>query len=77
MRRRKLRPIAGPECLLKFIESVIIDEARPALLPTLEPFQLGCGTPDGCPIVVTMVQSWLKEAKDTGGEVNGRLEDPC
>ena len=60
----KLRPIARPECLLKFIEGVLIQAQREEFLKRLEPHQLGVGTPDACPIVVTLLQSWLTEARD-------------
>ena len=46
--RRKLRPIACAEPLLKFAEMLIIKEEIKDVLKKLEPRKLGCGTPDCC-----------------------------
>ena len=59
--QRKLRPIACAEALLKLVEGASIDECMPGLLNTLEPHQLGCGTPDGAPLIVYLVRSWAEQ----------------
>ena len=71
--RRKLRPIGGPECLIKYIEGVLVQLEKPSLTKALEPHQMGCGAPDACPVVVTTVQSWLKQAQQ-GSQWDGVCE---
>ena len=63
MQRRKIRPIAGPECLIKYIEGVLVQLEKLTLTKALEPHQMGCGAPDACPVIVTAVQSWLAQAR--------------
>ena len=58
---RKLRPIGLAKSLTKFVEAAIIDDIMPRVLAALEPTQLGAGTPDGCVIIVRMLQAWIRD----------------
>ena len=60
--RRKLRPIALEEALVKFAESVAIDAAITDVLKKLEPMQLGAGTPDGTVLAVGVLRRWAQDA---------------
>ena len=60
--RRKLRPIALEEALVKFVEGVACDAAIAIVLKKLEPLQLGAGTPDGTVLVVNMLREWAEGA---------------
>ena len=79
--RKKYRPIAGREVLMKFVESVNLDVERAEVSSSLEPFQLGCGTPDACPIIVTTIQSWMSDAVHALSHGDDRnilaMEDPA
>ena len=57
--RRKIRPIALEEALLKFAETVACDAEIDQVLATLEPHQLGAGTPDGTVLLVNVLRMWL------------------
>ena len=61
--RRKLRPIALEECLVKFAESVACDKALSDVLKSLEPTQQGAGSPDGTVILVSLLRRWGERAK--------------
>ena len=71
----KLRPIACPECLLKFAETTIILDQRQYLLDRLQPLQLGVGTPDACPIVVSIIQAWAQYAANIATRVTLGLDE--
>jgi hypothetical protein len=76
---RKIRPIALEEALLKFAETVACDAEIDQVLATLEPHQLGAGTPDGTVLLVNVLRMWLSadeqpaleggNAADPGGDV--------
>ena len=70
---RKLRPIACAECALKLVEGAAIDAVASELVPVLEPAQLGCGTPDGAGIMVSLLRSWAEEESDEWAD---RDDDP-
>jgi len=57
--RRKIRPIALEEALLRFAETVACDAEIDQALATLEPHQLGAGTPDGTVLLVNVLRMWL------------------
>ena len=59
--KRKLRPIALAEALLKFAEGLAVDAALPQLTAFLEPAQLGAATPDGAPIIIRAIRSWAAD----------------
>ena len=63
---RKLRPIALTEHMLKFTESVIIDECLPQLRGAFEPHQLGAGTADGNVLIYRILQTWLNDIESHG-----------
>ena len=75
--KRKLRPIALAEALLKLAEGLAVDAALPVLARYLEPNQLGATTPDGAPIIVRVIRSWaadiIHNARD--GEATPRGEE--
>ena len=56
--RRKLRPIALEECLVKFAEGVACDQALAQVLRTLEPTQQGAGSPDGTIVLISLLRNW-------------------
>ena len=58
---QRLRPIACAEPLLKFPETLIIEEEIRDILKKLEPRQLGCGSPDAAPLVVRLMRTWADE----------------
>ena len=60
--RRKLRPIALEECLVKFAESVACDKAMKEVLQSLEPAQQGAGSPDGTVVLVSLLRRWGEHA---------------
>ncbi len=47
------------EALLKFAETVACDAEIDQVLATLEPHQLGAGTPDGTVLLVNVLRMWL------------------
>ncbi len=55
---RKLRPIACAEVLIKFVETLFSDEQSADMLQAFEPHQVGCGTPDGSPLIVYTARTW-------------------
>ena len=57
--KRKLRPIACAAPLLKFAETLVIEEEIKDVLKKLEPRQLGCGTPDAAPL--RLMRSWVED----------------
>ena len=59
--KRKLRPIAMAEALLKFAEGLAVDAALPQLTAFLEPTQLGVATPDGSPVIIRAIRSWAAD----------------
>ena len=61
--RRKLRPIACAEPLLKFAETLVNEEETKDVLKKLEPRQLGCGTPDAAPLLVRLMRSWAEDTQ--------------
>ena len=60
--RRKLRPIALEEALLKFAESVACTAAAKQIEKAMEPRQLGAGTADGALLVLGVLKGWTEEA---------------
>ena len=75
--KKKIRPIALAECLLKFAETCIIDECRDDVQRRFIPHQLGCGVPDGASIIIQIARGWAAAQKratdeacrpDTDGE---------
>ena len=67
-RRRKLQRIACAEPLLKFDETLVIEEEIKDVLKKLEPRRLRCGKPDAAPLLVRLVSSW---AEDIQAELAG------
>ena len=61
LERRKLWPIACAERLLKFAETLVIEEEIKDVLKKLESRQLGCGTPDAAPLLVRLMRSWAED----------------
>ncbi|CAK0795081.1 unnamed protein product [Prorocentrum cordatum] len=61
--QRKLRPIACAEVLMKLVEGACIDEESASMLAALEPRQLGCGAPDGAPLIVHLARSWAERVQ--------------
>eukprot|EP00973_Karenia_brevis_P021632 2975424-Karenia_brevis.AAC.1 len=73
---RKLRPITLLEVLVKFAESVCLDEAAETVKTYMEPAQLGVGTPDGNVILLRVLQSWAEDMETDNAQAvqDGRLE---
>ena len=55
--RRKLRPIACSEALVKLAETIVIDANESQLRAAMRPHQLGCGVPDGAVLLVTATRA--------------------
>ena len=66
-RQRKLRPIACAESLVKLVETLAIDDVAQQMLEQFEPEQLGVGTPDGAPLIITLVRSWAEALQRAEG----------
>ena len=82
-RRRKLQPTACAEPLLKFAETLVIEEEIKDVLKKLKPRQSGCGTPDAAPLV-RLVRSWAEDIQastspETVNSLNTRISvsDSC
>ena len=58
---RKLRPITLAEVLMKLTESCIIEQHVDRLLKSVEPTNLGLGTPDAAALIVRMVRGWAND----------------
>ncbi len=61
--RRKLRPIACAEALVKLVEGIEITIQIKQVLGSLEPHQVGCGTPDAAPLLVYLARSWEEDLR--------------
>ena len=61
--RRKLRPIACSEALMKLAETIVIDANESQLRTAMRPHQLGCGVPDGAVLFVTATRAWASEVQ--------------
>ncbi len=44
--------------LIKLVETLFIDEQSVVMLRAFETHQVGCGTPDGAPLIVYTARSW-------------------
>ena len=62
-RRRKIRPIALTETLLKMAETCAIEEAIGDAVKRMEPEQFGCGTPDGAIQMIGLARNWARAAE--------------
>ena len=62
---RKLRPITLTENLIKFTDSVGIDEHVAEVKRVFEPGQLGICTPDGNIILLRALQSWSEHIESS------------
>lgn len=58
----KLRLIAHPECLLKFVEGVLLKEGAHQTSPYLLPHQIGCGIAAAWQLAVAVFQSCAQDA---------------
>ena len=56
--RRKLRPIALEEAPGKFSGSAAIDAFGTDAFESIEPLQVGSGTPDGAILAIQVLQAW-------------------
>ena len=65
---RKLRPISLAEVSPEFAESVGLDEACEQIRMTLEPDELGAGTPDGNIMLIRALQSWAMDMDTSNQE---------
>ena len=57
---RKLRPIALAD-VLKLTESCVVEQHIDRLLKTVEPTNLGLGTPDAAALIVRILPSWAND----------------
>ena len=74
--RRKLRPIACSEALLKLAETLVIDANESQLRAAMRPHQLGCGVPDRAVLLVTATRAWASEVqRKTMAEIDHPAED--
>ena len=58
---RKLPPIALAEVLMKLTESCIIEQHIDRLLKSVEPTNLGLGTPHAAALIVRIVRGWAND----------------
>ena len=74
--RRKLRPIACSEALMKLAETIVIDANESQLRTAMRPHQLGCGVPDGAVLLVTATRAWASEVQRRAkAEIDHPAED--
>ena len=58
---RKLRTIALAEVLMKLTESCVIEQHVDSLFKSVEPTNLGLGTPDAAALSVRIVRGWTND----------------
>ena len=74
--RRKLRPIACSEALMKLAETIVIDANESQLRTAMRPHQLGCGVPDGAVLIVSATRAWASEMqRKAKAEIDHPTED--
>ena len=64
---KKIRPIALAECLLKFAETVIINQVRDTVAEAMVPSQVGCGVPDGATLTVQLLKGATRAMANEAG----------
>ena len=73
--RNKLRSIGLCEALVKTAESCVIEEEISSILATLEPTQLGVGSPDAAAILIRLARAWAREIQQNGEWVQQHHDD--
>eukprot|EP00973_Karenia_brevis_P061956 8616811-Karenia_brevis.AAC.1 len=63
------------EHLLKFVEGVAVDMNAAQVRKQLEPTQLGCGTPDGAPLLVRMLRAWATDILGKGDRESNMIDE--
>ena len=64
----------SPGSLLKYVETMIIDEELAAILRAVEPRNLGLGTPDAAAVSVRAVRAWALGIETATGGARGHVE---
>ena len=61
--KRKIRPIACAEVLVKLGEGIDVDRSYRELAAAYKDVQFGCGFPDAAPFLIYVVRTWAQAAE--------------